>query len=380
MSVPTPPPSTPRRRAVENVIPLEGADAQPYDVSQVEDILTRNVPPRPPDLIQHIVPADARLVDIGGHDGDGKTSFALSVFIAAAVGRVACGRFAVARPVRTLFISDDTPQMVMRRREAAIISALKLTPAEQALLRSHWLPVRDPGFIFREPGRLAATLEALEAEHRSVDVIVVDNRTTAWLDHPDDPVAAREIFINVIKPLAERYGVAFVILSHPPKSRTDAKGNRAPLTVAGTANHQRPADLRLGIWKESEKPLAISVKWEKVRDGRMPPLMLFEVEIDAEDWGWSIVKPSDDASLIDLSAISQTKATLLSFIATVPERLRQDCIDHVKVTLGLEERTTTAALKELVNAKAIGKRPHGREVAYFIAAEETAEHEDLSGV
>lgn len=363
MSAPTPP-STPRRRVLENVIPLDGADAaQPYDVSQVDDILTRNVPPKPEDLVEFIIPADGRLVDVSGHDGDGKTSFTLSVFIPAAVGRKACGRFAVARPVRTLFISDDTPQMVMRRREAAIISALKLTAAEQALLRDYWLPVRDPSFIFREPGRLAATLAALEAEHRPVDVIVVDNRTTAWLDHPDDPVAAREVFVQVIKPLADRYGVTFAILSHPPKARTDARGNRAALTVAGTANHQRPADLRLGIWKESDDPLAISVKWEKVRDGRIPPPMLFTVEIDPEGWGWSVVKPSDDASLIDRDAIAMAKAALISFIAV--ERSRQACIEHVKATTGHEGRTTDAALYQLTDEKLVGKRKRGREVVYF---------------
>lgn len=360
--------TTPPRRALENVIPLadaDGAPPQPYDISQVEDVLTRNVPPRPPDPIEHVIPAGGRLVEIVAHDGDGKTTVALVIFLAAAVARPACGRFAVAQPVRTLFIEDDTPDSVMRRREAAIVSAMRLTPAEQALLRSYWLPVRDPGFVFREPGRLAATLGMLEQEHRPVDVVVVDNRTTAWVDHPDDPVAAREVFVQVIKPLAERYGITFVILSHPPKARTDAKGNRAALTVAGTANHQRPVDLRIGLWLESTDPDVVSFTWDKVRDGAKPPRMLFTADIDPEGWGWCALRPTDDATIVDRSAIAQAKAALTTFIATASERTRQECIDHVKATLGLESRTTDEALGQLVAEKTVDKRKRGREVVYF---------------
>ncbi len=363
--------ATAQRRIVDNVIRLDtagGSASQPYDISRVDDVLARNIPPKTPDLIEHIIPADARSVEILAHDGDGKTQAALHILLAGAIGRPACQRFRVARPLRTLFLEDDTPAAVMRRREAAILDAMRLSPAEEALVRSNWLPIRDQGFVFREPARLEATLAALAAEHRPVDIVAIDSRTTATPDHPDDPVVARQIFTTVIKPIADRFGVVFMVLSHPPKARTDQKGNRARLTIAGTGVLQRHCDVIIGLWLESRKPDAVSFTWLKVRDGEPPPTTLFLADLDPEGWGWCALRPSDDHTLIDGSAITSAKAELRTYIAGAPQRMRQACIDHIKAALGLELRTTAEALGQLVQEKAVDRHRIGREVAFSIAS------------
>ncbi len=170
--------------------------------------------------------------------------------------------------------------------------------------------------------------------------------------------------LEVIKPLADRFHVRFTILSHPPKARTDPKGNRARLTVAGTANVQRQADQLIGLWLESSDPPAVSFSWLKVRDGAVPPLALFTAELDPDGWGWCALRPSDDSSLLDRSAIDQAKAALREFIAAAPERTRQACLDHVRVTLSLEERTTDEALRQLAAERVVTKRRHGRQTVY----------------
>jgi len=342
----------------------ERRDAGPYTLSSVDDLLTGNVPTRPPDLIASIIPADARQVEIVGHEGDGKTLFALIVGMAASVGRPALGLYPVARPLRVLFCEDDTPQAIMQRREFAILRAMHLTEEEKARFRLNWVPVRDPSFVFRAPERLESTLALMERIHRPIDVVVVDSRTTAWVGDPDDPREARWAFLHVIKPLADRFGVRFVILSHPPKARTDLKGNRARLTVAGTVVVQRQADQVLGVWLESDDPPAISLTWNKVRDGARPARALFTADLDPDGMGWCGLRPSNDLRLLDRSALDQVRAELLDYIDAAPERSRKECITHVRATLSLADRTTDEALAQLVRDKKLAKGTRGREATY----------------
>jgi hypothetical protein len=204
----------------------------------------------------------------------------------------------------------------------------------------------------------------MERIRRPIDVVVVDSRTTAWLGDPGDPREARWAFLHVIKPLADRFRVVFLVLSHPPKARMDAKGNRARLTVAGTGVVQRQADQVLGVWLESDDPPAISLTWNKVRDGARPTRALFTAEVDPDGMGWCGLRPSSDQGLVDRTALDQVRAELLDYIDAAPERSRQECIAHIKATLSLADRTTDEALAQLVRDRKLAKATRGREATY----------------
>jgi hypothetical protein len=154
--------------------------SKPYPIDDLSDILNDTVPPRPVDLIADIVPADARHIEIVGFEGHGKTMVVQILALQAAIGRAVFGTYATARPLRIVFLEDDSPSGVMKRREAAIVKYMRPNDAERRWLRSNFLPIREAGFMFNDPGPLRLTLAEQVRKGEPVDMVIVDSRTTAW--------------------------------------------------------------------------------------------------------------------------------------------------------------------------------------------------------
>jgi hypothetical protein len=336
-----------------------------FAVADTDPMFRDAIPPRPPDLIDKFLPADSVHVELLGHRGEGKTMVAMIMALEAAVGRKVFGKFAVARPLRVLFIEDDTPKAVMERRGAAISAHMKLTPEEVKLGLLNFLPVYAPGFSFGDIRPLRAFLQAQKDADLPVDVVILDSRTTSWPGSPDDPELAQLIYGEKIKPLAREYDTRVFIISHPPKAKVDALGRPVEMTISGTAVHERDADTIVGFHKDAGT-LTVKFTWLKSRDSAENGEEYFEAVIEPrpragkdddpfdeiEVWqprGWVSLKPSSkvDAQLAQGGSMHQGMVNLLTLLST-GKQSRRSCVTYIKTKQDKNERFTDDMLGQLM--------------------------------
>lgn len=322
--------------------------AKAYAIDDLTDVLHDTLPDRPPDLIKDIVPAGARHIEVLGQEGHGKTMLMEIAALQAAVGRPVFDYYPVVRPLRVIFLQDDSPEDLMRRREAAIIRYMRLSERARELLRSNYLPIREQGFVFSEPESLRQTLEHQRVLGRPVDLVMVDSRTSAWPFDPNDVATAREIYLHKMRPICRDYGTPFIIIGHPPKPQPDASGRlQSYLTIAGTVVHQRNADVIIHVRQEANYPPRVSFEFAKVRDGIKGMKTQFEAVIEPEPQpsnafdglsafvprGWVALTALDGAGRTILETpVHRTLDALIPFILERP-RAVAECADHIK---GLE--------------------------------------------
>jgi RecA-family ATPase len=169
-------------------------------------------------IVRDLIPA-ANVTLLGGDGGTGKSTVALQLAVAAALGR-AWLRRPVETAGRALFLTAEDEHAELHRRLASICAADGLDMAalsdlfvrslagEDALLAT---PDRVRGVL--APSPLFAALEAEVAAH-APRLVVLDTLADLFGGDENNRGHARQ-FIALLRGLALRHGCAVVLLAHP---------------------------------------------------------------------------------------------------------------------------------------------------------------------
>lgn len=270
---------------------------------------------------------------IGGEEKSGKSYYATEEALCLALALPVCGRFAVERSRRILFVEEEDPPRRMHGRFRALLRGHGLDPddatvqeaLDRQLLVSVWegVTLDDPAML----ARLEATIAAFRPAVCYLDVL--RKLTMKDLNKADQ---AGQLFAELDQ-LRRRYGVIFRILHHYRKQQGFRTG-RGSQEIGGS--------FVLGAWGEcslffepiGRKQGAVRVEVQ-TKDG--PPVPAFRLKFESEG-------PAHAPTLVRITAEAEaerqdTDEAVFQAIATLPQT------EAVDGQSGVTRAALVAALK-----------------------------------
>ena len=222
--------------------------------------------------LNHYMPAN-EVTLLAAHGGTGKSTLALQLAVALALGVPFLGK--TTQPARVLFLSAEDPAPVVMRRLRKIITAMGL---DVELLRANLRVIDategEPA-LFAETGsgkgRSGATTPAysdLKAyiDANEIDVVIADNASDLF-DGDEINRAMVRRFISALRRLVRSRGGAVLLLSHVDKNTS--KGNRGGPNTEGysgsTAWHN---SVRSRLFMQELKSGVLEIQHQKSNHGR----------------------------------------------------------------------------------------------------------------
>jgi DNA-binding MarR family transcriptional regulator len=270
---------------------------------------------------------------LSGESGCGKSTFFYNFAVRAAEGNDFLG-FPFARPLRTLYIDLETPDLLRARKLARI---------------TDWPP--PCGLAFRRETNLRHDLDTVIAEVREhrFDVVIVDTLSQAFDTQREDDNAEANRQMGDLRRLVDETGCALILIHHMGKA-SEGVGKKV---YRGRGASARPAaaDVVLNLEGAGDDLLKLEVaknRWGDTRKG----LQLRKLGDD----GFEAVDgpPPLDA---EASLVTQAQQRAIALLAAVPhgEQARQELVDTLEAE-GFKEHTVKRALDHAIQTKCLQKR------------------------
>ncbi len=196
------------------------------DLPRVDVAGVIDTPSPPPDFVWDGMVPCGHVCLLSGHGGSGKSTFALQLAVATAMGLPLLG--IPTRPGRALFFSGEDAGPLLRHRLAAVCRTLDISPhalAEHLLVLDatespalgESIRDRETGRDFIAPTTVYGRLWEILTEHRPV-LVVVDNASDVFEGNENDRSQVRG-FVRSLAKICRQVGShpAILLLTHTPK-------------------------------------------------------------------------------------------------------------------------------------------------------------------
>lgn len=171
-------------------------------------------------LVENFI-SEESLVYFIGHEGTFKTGLALLLAIAGAILDNFLG-FKIKRPIKTLFIDEENGIRRTKHKFDRLINGLDI--------ESKKLKEKLEGKIsFSSLSSFKINVECVNQleeviKENNFNLVIIDNITRTFFGNEDKSDDVKHVH-KLLKPLATKYNVTFIILHHTPKGRLDARGS-----------------------------------------------------------------------------------------------------------------------------------------------------------
>lgn len=283
----------------------------------VFDVLTNPAPP--PEYIWCGRIPQGTITLFGAHGGTGKSTMALMLAVAAALGRPLFGL--PTKQCKTVFASLEDGASIVRHRLASICRAWCIDPRELEG-KLHIVDGTDDPELFtadhRNEGEVTAAYFDLMTltESTQAGLVVVDNASDAF---GGDEINRRQVraFMRKLKAIAERTHCALLLLAHVDKNTSRNKRAQGGEGYSGSTAWHNSSRSRLFMTREDSG--LIKLEHQKNNFGKKAEAILLTWEDDEPLPGLSGLQQAPDFSAITARATGRADdnaaAALLRLIA-----------------------------------------------------------------
>ena len=241
------------------------------------DLLAEDIPPLEPFIENLLLPG---LTILGGRPKSGKSILALQVAMAMATGNSLCGRFAVLRPGRVLYLALEEPKS---RTQARINQIL---PGGSDFLSGVNFSYRVQPLMGGGFEQLSETLSANPSELVVIDTLAAFSRQP---DRRNQDIARAEYNeTNRLTTLAHELGAAILLVAH---NRKGPAGADVTERLMGTTGVTAACDHLWMLERLPEKRASLDVT------GRELESETYELQLQSEPLGWVCTGMGEEVGL-----------------------------------------------------------------------------------
>lgn len=242
------------------------------DLPRVDVAGVIDTPSPPPDFVWDGMVPCGHVCLLSGHGGSGKSTFALQLAVATAMGLPLLG--IPTRPGRALFFSGEDAGPLLRHRLAAVCRTLDISPhalAEHLLVLDatespalgESIRDRETGRDFIAPTTVYGRLWEILTEHRPV-LVVVDNASDVFEGNENDRSQVRG-FVRSLAKICRQVGShpAILLLTHTPKQAVGGRGE----SYSGSTAWHNSARARLSLTPTKNDDSRLTLSLDKLNIG-----------------------------------------------------------------------------------------------------------------
>ena len=291
---------------------------------------------------------------LAGEWATGKSVIALDLAIAVASGLPWLGRFSVARTGPVLYVDEENNPVNASRRFARFANGRNVTPSKAL----EWPITYIAGARIRLDSSRSLGLLRGELDATRPVLVVFDSLVRFVSGDENKSGKIAELYDQAIKPIADDYGCAVLVLDHMSKPNEENKNEDSGHRIRGSGDKAGAADV---VWtlqgdRESDSR-TLSCRKNRWEDSLPAPVTTrFHVSED-ETACWLI---ATDAQLAATEAIEH------ALTDAQPEGMHATELYERCQALGVIRITAIRAAKRLVKQDVISCRKEGRKIRYWV--------------